>query len=126
MGDAPSTEELFNSKKPRVAAVRALLEQAKFKTELEELLKAESSEEGFHDSRDAADQTGVPPEDATDRSGAPAVEEAEVQPFEDVEEYQPSLEEELHARAAQAVASERASASGGLEDEADFDNDSDL
>eukprot|EP00971_Amphidinium_carterae_P022081 435661-Amphidinium_carterae.1 len=78
---------------------------------MDEYLKEESSEEGFHDSRDDADQAGGPLEDTTVRSGAPTVEEAEVQPFEDVEEYQLSLEEELLARAAQAVASERASAS---------------
>eukprot|EP00971_Amphidinium_carterae_P007380 146535-Amphidinium_carterae.1 len=103
--ETTSTAELFNSKKPRAAAARALLEQAKFKTELEDL-KEESSEDGFHDPRDAADQAGEPLEEVTVGSGAPTVEEAEVQPFEEVEDYQPSLEEELLARAAQAVASE--------------------
>eukprot|EP00971_Amphidinium_carterae_P250205 4966797-Amphidinium_carterae.1 len=118
--------DLFNSRKPRAAAARALLEQAKFKTEMADLLKEESSEEGFHDSRDEVEQPGLPVDVATDVSGVPTVEEAEAQAFEDVEEFRPSLEDELLSRAQQAVASERASASDRIQDEADFDNDSDL
>eukprot|EP00971_Amphidinium_carterae_P048953 964601-Amphidinium_carterae.1 len=101
--------------------------------ELEELLKPESSDDGFHDDRDTAGQSGVPTELGTEQSGVPTVEEADEPVFEDPEDFQPSLEEELrartmqealHARASQAVAS--ASASGGYQDEADFDNESDL
>eukprot|EP00971_Amphidinium_carterae_P164588 3263037-Amphidinium_carterae.3 len=91
-----------------------------------DLLKEESSEEGFHDSRDEVEQPGLPVDVATDASGAPTVEEADPQDFEDVEEFQPSLEDELLLRAQRAVATERASASDRIQDEADYDNDSDL
>eukprot|EP00971_Amphidinium_carterae_P073241 1448122-Amphidinium_carterae.2 len=129
----PTTEELFNSKKPQATAAKALLSQAKCKMELEELLKAESSDEGFQDDRDAADQSGVPTELGAEQTGEPTVDEEDEPIFEDAEDFQPSLEEELrardmqaelHARASQAVAS--ASASGGREDDVDFDQESDL
>eukprot|EP00971_Amphidinium_carterae_P220492 4377156-Amphidinium_carterae.1 len=118
--------DVFDSQKPRTVAAKALLEQAKFKHEMADLLKEESSEEGFHDSRDEVEHPGLPVDVATDVSGAPTVEEADPQNFEDVEEFQPSLEDELLLRAQMAVASERASASDRIQDEADFDNDSDL
>eukprot|EP00971_Amphidinium_carterae_P079908 1581046-Amphidinium_carterae.1 len=54
----------------------------------------------------------------------PTVEVAEEPVFEDAEEYQPSLAEELHSRALQAVAA--AADSGDYQQEADFDNESDL
>eukprot|EP00971_Amphidinium_carterae_P057593 1139008-Amphidinium_carterae.1 len=117
--------DLFNSKKPRAVAAKALLEQAKFKTEMAELLKDESSDEGFHDSRDEAAQSGLPVEVASDVSGVPTVQEADPH-FEDVEEFQPSLEDELLLRAQQAVATEKASASDKMQEEADFDVESDL
>eukprot|EP00971_Amphidinium_carterae_P092028 1822044-Amphidinium_carterae.1 len=63
-----TTDELFNSKKPQATAAKAALSQAKCKLELEELLKLESSEEGFHDDRDAADKSGVPTEQASSPS----------------------------------------------------------
>eukprot|EP00971_Amphidinium_carterae_P167047 3310286-Amphidinium_carterae.1 len=124
MEETPTTDELFNSKKPQAAAAKALLSQAKCKLELEELLKLESSEEGLQDDRDAAEQSGVPTELVSEPSGVPTVEEAEEPVFEDAEEFQPSLEEELHSRALQAVAD--ASATGDNQQEADFDNESDL
>eukprot|EP00971_Amphidinium_carterae_P300321 5967044-Amphidinium_carterae.1 len=114
-----TTAELFNSQKPRVLAVRALLEQAQLKKELDEeldeVLKAEDSEEGFHDPRDDVDEHAHP-----ERPGVPA-------DFEDVQEYQPSLQAELMERAAAALAKEKAGApSSPYRDEADYDNDSDL
>eukprot|EP00971_Amphidinium_carterae_P347720 6489857-Amphidinium_carterae.1 len=111
-----TTAQLFNSKKPRTLAVRAMLEQAKLKQELEDELKAEDSEDGFHDPRDDAEESGQP----TNQPGEPA-------DFEDVQEYQPSLQEELMDRAAAAVARERESTPHSTHrDEADYDNDSDL
>eukprot|EP00971_Amphidinium_carterae_P175771 3484268-Amphidinium_carterae.1 len=64
---------------------------------MSDLLKDESSEEGFHDSRDDERTPGLPVDVATDVSGVPTVEEAEPQIFVDVEEFQPSLEDELHS-----------------------------
>eukprot|EP00971_Amphidinium_carterae_P181873 3608978-Amphidinium_carterae.1 len=111
-----TTAQLFNSKKPRTLAVRAMLEQAELKQELDQELQTEESDEGFHDPRDDADESGKP----TGPPGEPAT-------FEDVEEYQPSLQDELMQRAAEAVAREKASPSNSpLRDEADYDNDSDL
>eukprot|EP00971_Amphidinium_carterae_P316885 6299493-Amphidinium_carterae.4 len=93
-----------------------MLEQAALKEDIEAELKAETSDEGFHDPRDEVEQSGAP----TALAGEPPV-------FEDAEEYQPSLQEELLQRAAQAVASERKSPSPSpYRDEADFDEDSDL
>eukprot|EP00971_Amphidinium_carterae_P337677 6474602-Amphidinium_carterae.1 len=65
--------------------------------ELGDLLKLESSEEGFHDDRDAAAPSGVPTELGAEQSGVPTVEEADEPVFEDPEDFQPSLEEELRA-----------------------------
>eukprot|EP00971_Amphidinium_carterae_P104706 2073643-Amphidinium_carterae.1 len=129
-----TTEELFNSKKPQATVAKALLSQAKYKSELEDRLKQEPLEEGFRDDRDSAEQSGVPTELDREQSGVPTratVEEMEEPAFHDPEDFQPSLEEELraqkmqalHERASQAVASASA---GDYQEEADFDNDSDL
>eukprot|EP00971_Amphidinium_carterae_P323011 6419605-Amphidinium_carterae.1 len=71
MEETPTADELFNSKKPQATAAKAALSQAKCKLELEELLKLETSDEGFQDDRDAAEKSGVPTERASSPSGVP-------------------------------------------------------